>query len=65
LVIAAVVGFYNVIVSVLELPATDDKTQQELLIDESKEAVGKDRQANVQKYGCENPTVGPGFVSCP
>ena len=67
LAISAVVGGYNVIVSVLELGATDevDKTQQELLIDESKDAVSKDRSSNLQKYGCENPAVGPGFVSCP
>jgi Na+/H+ antiporter NhaB len=68
LVIAAVVGFYNVITSVLELQAAEhevDKTQQELLSAQSEKAVAQDRYDNVVKYGCANPMVGQGFVSCP
>jgi hypothetical protein len=67
-VIIAVVGFYNVITSVLDLQAAEhevDKTQQELLTAQSEEAVAQDRYDNVVKYGCDNPTVDPGFVSCP
>lgn len=68
LVIAAVVGGYNVIVSVLELQGAEDeveKSQEELLIAESEEAVAEDRLNNLQKYGCESPAIGQGFVSCP
>ena len=68
LAISAVVGGYNVIVSVLELRAAEDqvdKTQEELLIANSEVAVAQDRLDNLQKFGCESPAIGQGFVSCP
>jgi hypothetical protein len=68
LLIAAVVGFYNVITSVLDLQAAEhevDRTQKELLVAQSEQAVAQDKYDNVVKYGCANPTVGQGFVMCP
>jgi hypothetical protein len=68
LAISAVVGGYNVIRSVVELGAAEnevDKSQEELLVAQSEVAVAQDRLDNLQKYGCESPAIGQGFVSCP
>jgi hypothetical protein len=66
--IAASVGFYNVIVSVLGLQAAEeqvDKAQKEYDIAVQEEAAAQAEYDNVVRYGCADPVVKPGMVMCP
>lgn len=68
LAISAVVGGYNVITSVLELRAAEeevDNAEKGLIIAQQEELDARERLDNLQKYGCESPAIGQGFVSCP
>ena len=68
LVISALVGFYNVVNSVVGLQVAEqkvDKTQNDLSVAIQEEGATQDRYDNVVRYGCANPTVGQGFVMCP
>jgi hypothetical protein len=49
-------------VTVLELPAIEEDHKQEVIAAGTEEM---ERSDNLQKYGCEDPTVIPGLVSCP
>lgn len=65
---SALVGAYSVISSFMGLRAAEQEVQDaqkgyDIATQEVAEA--QDRYDNVVKYGCANPVVSPGLVSCP
>ena len=65
---SALVGVYSIITSYQGLRAAEQEVQDaqkdyDIAVQEVAEA--QDRYDNVVKYGCANPVVSPGLVSCP
>jgi hypothetical protein len=66
--ISACIGVYFMITSIQGLMAAQEeveKAEREYISALENEAAVRDRYDNLVKYGCENPKVIPGLVSCP
>jgi hypothetical protein len=65
---SALVGIYSIITSYQGLRAAEvevQEAQKDYDIAVQEQAAAQERYSNLVKYGCTNPQVGPGFVSCP